>query len=368
MPAPRPFALERYFARHEFSARHLLGSSDPEAMSLGDLLALEPGSEEDLRRLWLGYTEAQGDPALRREISRQYESIPEDRILVFTGAEEPIYAFFQVVLEPGDHVIVHTPAYGSHLEVPRAMGAEVEAWNADPATGWTLDPDTLRRIIRPETRVILVSLPHNPTGHLASREVWDEILSLARGCGAWLLSDEVYRGLEHDPSERLPAACDRYERAVSLSALSKSCGLAGLRLGWIATHDRDLLRHLGAFKDYLTICNAAPSEFLGRIALRHAEALFAQSRRRLQANLPLLDAFIQRHGNTFAWHPPRAGTTALARLRGGGALAFCDRLVEEAGVMLVPSGFFGIGDDHVRFGYGRASLPQALEALDAFLR
>lgn len=367
MSVPHPFALERYFARHEFSARYLLGSSDPEALTVADLFALDPEQAAGFPRLGLGYTECAGDPELRRQIARLYETVAEDRVLVFSGAEEPIYAFFQVVLDPGDHVIVHTPAYASHLEVPRSLGADVEPWAADPARNWALDPEDLRRRIRTDTKVILVSFPHNPTGFLPDPDTWREILKIAQDCGAWLLSDEVYRGLEHDPSHRLPAACDRYERAVSLSALSKTCGLAGLRLGWVATHDRDLLKRLATFKDYLTICNAAPSEFLGRLALEHAEHLFGLHRARLKANLEHLAAFFQRQVSHFAWERPRAGTTTLPRLRQGNALAFCDRLVEATGVMLVPSGFFGMDDDHLRFGYGRANLAEALARLEAWL-
>lgn len=367
MPAPRPFALERYFARHEFSARYLLGSSDPEALTVSELLALDPEQAERLPGLGLGYTEPAGDPELRRQIARLYETVAEDRILVFSGSEEPIYAFFQVALDPGDHVIVHTPAYASHLEIPRALGANVEPWPADPTRGWALDPEDLRRRLRTDTKVILVSVPHNPTGFLPDGDAWQEILNIARNAGVWLFSDEVYRGLEHDPTQRLPAACDRYERAVSLSGLSKSFGLAGLRLGWIATHDRELLRRLASFKDYLTICNAAPSEFLGRLALEHAEHLWARHRSRLRANVAHLTAFFQRQAAHFAWEPPRAGTTTLARLRRGNARDFCDRLVADTGVLLIPSGFFGMDDDHLRFGYGRANLPEALAKLEAWL-
>lgn len=362
-----PFTLERYFARHEFSARHLLGSSDPEAMALAELLALEPGAAERLGELWLGYTESQGEPALRTAIAGLYTTAAPAEVLVFTGAQEPIFAFMNVALGPGDHLIAHSPGYQSHFEVARAAGAEVSLWPGDPDRGWALDPATLKALLRPNTKAILVCGPHNPTGFLLDPAAWQEVIAIARAAGVWLFSDEVYRGLEHDPATRLPAACDLYERAVSLNCLSKAYGLAGLRLGWIATHDRNLFQELAAFKDYLTICTPAPSEFLGALAVRHSEALFTRSRTRLVANLDLLEAFFNRHRAHFAWQRPRAGSTTFPRYLQGSAEAFCETLIERTGVMLVPSTRFACGDAHLRFGYGRADLPQALEALETHL-
>jgi aspartate/methionine/tyrosine aminotransferase len=364
----RPFSLERFFARHEFTAKRLLGSSDPEAMGVADLLALEPGAAERMGELWLGYTESTGDPALRRDIAGLYRTAEAGDILVFTGAEEPIFAFMNVALGPGDHLVAHCPGYQSHFEVARAAGAEVSLWEADPERGWALDPAQLKRLLRPNTRAILVSAPHNPTGFLFGQDAWLEVVEIARRAGVWLFSDEVYRGLEHDPGTRLPAACDLYERAVSLNCLSKAYGLAGLRLGWLASHDRFLLGELAAFKDYLTICTPAPSEFLGGIAVRHAEALFSRSRNRLTANLDLLEGFLERRQDLFSWQRPRAGSTTFPRLRQGGAEAFCAALLRDTGIMLVPSTRFDYGDAHLRFGYGRRDFPEVLEQLEGYLQ
>ncbi len=240
---PSPFQLERYFAVHEFTARYLLCSSDPESMSITDLLAFEPGSVEGLGRLRLGYTEYPGGPELRQEIATLYESIDIENL------------------------IVHMTGYQSHYSIAEAAGVSVSPWLARESEDWDLDPDELEKLVRPETKALLICAPHNPTGYLPERERFDAIVEFARRHGLWLFSDEVYRGLEHDPAARLPATCDAYEKAVSLGALSKSHGLAGLRVGWVATRDRDVLAAMSTFKDYLTICNSAPSESISR-ALR----------------------------------------------------------------------------------------------------
>jgi aspartate/methionine/tyrosine aminotransferase len=341
-----------------------MGSSDPEAMSVAELLALEPGAAERLGELWLGYTESAGAPELRRDIADLYASATPEDILVFTGAQEPIFAFMNVALGPGDHLVAHSPGYQSHFEVARAAGAEVSLWEGDPEAGWALDPAQLRRLLRPDTRAILVCGPHNPTGFLFGREAWLEVVAIAREAGVWLFSDEVYRGLEQDPADRLPAACDLYERAVSLNCLSKAYGLAGLRLGWLATRDRSLSGALAAYKDYLTICTPAPSEFLGALAVRHTDELLARSRARLKANLDLLDGFMERRRDLFAWRRPRAGSTTFPRLRRGGAEAFCADLLRDTGIMLVPSRCFDYGDAHLRIGYGRRDFPEGLAELE----
>lgn len=363
----RPFALERYFARHEFSARYMLGSSDPEAMDVGELLALEPGAEEGLRRTWLGYTESPGDPGLREEIARLYAGIQADQVLVFSGAEEPIFAFVHALLEPGDHLIVHFPSYQSHHAIAEARGIRISRWCGNPARGWAPDLDELERLVRPETKAMLVCTPHNPTGYLFDETAWRGLAAFARKHGLILLADEVYRGTEHAPARRLPAMADLYEHGVSLNGLSKSYGLAGLRLGWIATRDPGIHDRLAAFKDYLTICNSAPSEYLGCIAVRHTEALLDRTRGRLVANLEALEAFFHRHPALFRWDPPVAGTTTFPAFLGGDALAFCERLVEATGILLVPSAFFDLEDPYLRFGYGRANLREVLARLEEHL-
>lgn len=363
----KPFALERYFARHEFSARYLLGSSDPESMAIADLLAMEPGSEDGLRKTWLGYTDSLGDPHLRCNIASLYSSITPEQILVFTGAEEPIFAFMHAVLEPGDHLIVHFPTYQSHYSVAESRGIEISQWHGNPAQGWAPDITELAGLIRSNTRAILICTPHNPTGYLFDLAAWQEVINVARRNNLWLFCDEVYRGTEHNPADRLPQMADHYERGVSLNCLSKNCGLAGLRIGWIATRDRQIYERLATFKDYLTICNSAPSEYLAGIAVRNMEKIFAQQRIRLVDNLDLLENFFNHHQELFYWQRPRAGTTTFPEFLGGNALEFCDNLVDNAGVMLIPGTFFDMQGEFIRFGYGRSSFSESLACLIEYL-
>jgi aspartate/methionine/tyrosine aminotransferase len=364
---PRAFALERFFARYEFSTRYLLCSSDPESMSVRELLALEPGAADALNELRLGYTQSRGDPELRQQIAGLYSHTDAECVLVHAGAEEPIFNFSNVALGPGDGIVFQFPAYQSHYSVAEALGAQALRWNADLAAAGAPDPGDLERLIRPNTRAVVITNPNNPTGYVFDRERLDATIAIARRHGLWLFSDEVYRGSERDPADRLPAVCDLYERGISLGGMAKVYGLAGLRIGWIATRDRDLYDRLAEFKDYVTICNSAPSEFLTKVALRHGDPLIERVLHIIVSNLDLLDAFFARHPERFEWIRPRAGTTAFPRYLGGSAEAFCDDLVRRAGVLLLPSAAFDAGDERFRIGYGRANLPDALTALESAL-
>ncbi len=186
--------------------------------------------------------------------------------------------------------------------------------------------------------------------------------------GFLLFSDEVYRGLEHEPGQRLPSMADLNDRAVALGVMSKTYGLAGLRIGWIVTRNRPLLQELAAFKDYTTICSSAPSEFLAELALRHRRPIVERNLGIISANLERLDRFFSRHSDRFDWHRPRAGSIAFPRLLQGKADRFCRDLLESAGVLLLPGTVFGPEYNTFRIGFGRADLPLALDRLDRFVR
>jgi aspartate/methionine/tyrosine aminotransferase len=362
-----PFRLERYFARHEFTAAHLLCASDCESLSLGSLLAMEPGAAEQFSSLWLGYTESPGHPGLRQAIAALYEKISPDQVLVHAGAEEAIFNFMHVALAPGDHVVVQAPCYQSLGEVARGIGAEVTDWAGDPRNGWEPDLEALGAALTPRTRVVVVNFPHNPTGFLPSARFVRDLAALSRRHGFIVFADEVYRGLELNPAERLPAFTDLDARAVSLGVMSKTYGLAGLRIGWIATRNAGVLRGMAAFKDYTTICNSAPSEFLATLALRQREAIVARNLAIIRANLQRLDAFFDARREWFAWQRPRAGSIAFPELRKGSAARFCADLVRKVGVLLLPGSLYGPGYNGFRIGFGRRDLPLALEKFEAYL-
>ena len=367
MYPPKPFKLERYFARWEFQVPFALGSSDCETMSVDELLSLQPGSLDRLLTLRLGYTESAGHPALREAVASLYRTIAPDHVVVHSGAEEAIYLFMLATLQPGDHVIVQTPCYQSLAEVARSLGADISPWRGEFGAGWHFSLAALRPLLRPGTRLLVINTPHNPTGFHFSHDDFATLIDEAAKRHITVFCDEVYRESEYDPGGRLPAACDLHPGAVSLGVMSKTYGLAGLRIGWLASRDRALLERVQALKDYTTICSSAPAELLAEIALRHREKLVERTRAILLRNLGLLDEFFAGHAGLFRWQRPAAGPVAFPRLLRGDVDAFCRQAAAAAGVMLIPGTLFDDAENHFRVGFGRANLPQALAQLSGWL-
>jgi aspartate/methionine/tyrosine aminotransferase len=363
----KPFRIEQYYAKYEFTARYMLSSSDAESRTVQQLLDLEPGAQEAFSRLWLGYTESPGAPYLREAIAGIYQRTAADDVLVIAAAEEGIFLAYHALLGPGDHAIVETPCYESALEVACSTGAEVSTWERRYEDGWANDFTALERLIRPNTGFIYINTPNNPTGTQMDKRVLERVMELAQERGIFVFCDEVYRELEHDPSARLPAACDLYENAISLGSMSKTYGLPGLRTGWLASRNPELLCKCRDLKDYTTICSPAPSEFLSALALRHREVLVKRNLDIVHANLPLLEAFFAHHSDLFEWVKPVASPIGFPRFKGNRDVTeFCEEVVRETSVLLLPGSVYD-QPRHLRFGFGRKNMPEALGLLEGWL-
>ena len=367
------FRLETYFSRWEFNARYHMCASDMESIALSELLGM---ADDDGRQMWdelrLGYTETFGAPALRQAIADTYDGMEPDDILTFAGAEEGIFAAMQVLLSPDAHAIVITPNYQAAETVPGSI-CEVTGVPLDPDKNWDLDVDRLADAIRPNTKVISFNFPHNPTGKVASRADLDAIIELARERGIYVFSDEVYRLIERSDDIRLPQVADIYDRGLSLNVMSKAYGLPGLRIGWIATKDKEVLSAMERAKHYLSICNSAPGEVLSIIALRARDQILERNRALVDENLSLINAFFDDHADVFDWSVPDGGCIAYPRYKGeDGVEAFCERLVEDAGVLLLPASVYRseLNDtpaNHFRIGYGRANMAEGLAVMRDYL-
>jgi aspartate/methionine/tyrosine aminotransferase len=363
-----PFALERYFARYEFDVPHLLSPSDSEPYTLPEVLAYATPEQHDAwDNLWLGYTESAGSAALRAGVAALYDGTIGPQQVIGVVPEEGIFIAMNTLLAAGDHVIVTAPGYQSLYSIAAALGCVVDAWGPNP-DGWFFDVDELESLLTPATRLIVVNFPHNPTGALPSQDEFRAICDLAAERGIVVFSDEMYRWFEYDEADRLPSAAEIYPDAVALSGLSKSFGMPGLRVGWLATQNADFMAQFQGFKDYTTICGSAPSEMLAVIALDNAEALAARNLSITLENLATARAFIAERPRLLAWQPPRAGTMALVQVVPDVNIdAFADEAVTNHGVMVLPSSVYGYPGRYFRLGFGRRSMPEALAAFGQFV-
>ncbi|WP_248767347.1 aminotransferase class I/II-fold pyridoxal phosphate-dependent enzyme [Pseudomonas sp. MWU12-2345] len=368
------FRLETYFSKWEFSARYHMTASDAQSLTIKELLALADASDrEAFETLSLGYTQTFGAPELLEVIASTYERLAPADLLCFAGAEEGLYVAMHALLDKGDHAIVVTPNYQSSETIPLSL-CEVTGVALDPEQGWTLDIDAVAAAIRPNTRLISINFPHNPTGKILERERFDALVDLCRQHGIYLFSDEAYRLLGLGEGGQLPAVADVYERGLSLAVMSKPYGLPGLRIGWIACQDRGLLSRMERMKHYLSICNAGPSEVLARIALKAREPILARIHQLMRQNLTLLDGFFREFEELFEWYRPDGGCIAYPRYLGAeGVERFATDLVERTGVLLLPSSIYEsalgpVPRDRFRIGYGRAHMEEGLEVFANYLR
>ena len=369
------FALERFFDRFEFSLPHQLGSSDPETLTLAELLR---HADPEMHRRWdtlrLGYRTSAGDAELRAAIAALYPGRTAENVVVAVGAAEALLVTFAAAIEPGDRAVALTPAYQSLHEVPRAMGARLELVEVrEDGTGgsWRFPMDRLMEALTPQVHLLVLNVPHNPTGVAASADELRTIVARCDELGIRIVGDEVYRGLEWT-GPTPPSVTELSDRAVSISVTSKMYGLAGLRIGWLVTGDAEFRRRAIAIKDYNTLCVAGPSEILATIALRAHTRLLERTRARCRVNFGALDAFLSAHPDLFAWRRPMATPVSVAAIappllarHGGDPERVLAHWRERAGVVVAPGPAFGCAADRFRLGFGRADLPQALAALAA---
>ena len=396
-----PFILEQYFAKHEFTAKYMLSSSDCDGFPMEYILKQATPEELEMwNTLTLGYTEGMGTLFLRKSICRFYSKAKPENVLVASPGELSFILMNVLMGENGGcngagdnvtcgarlHAVVVSPAYQSLYEVLKSLDCDISYWKAscvkqaDDMTvgkGWKFDIEELRRLVKPQTRLIVINFPHNPTGAYITREELDEIVEIARSCGAYLYSDEMYRDLiVEDGIEPLPAVCDIYEKGISLWGTAKSFGLAGLRIGWFVSQDTGLLAKIQSFKDYLSICSSAPSEVLTAIALNHAERFIGPNVEKIRSNVTFFKEAVEAGKLPFVtdFIPPVAGSVAfvgidpskasyLLGFEPATALEFSDAIVEKYGIMTVPAPMFETSGNWLRIGFGRENFKEVVRQL-----
>ena len=368
----RDLELATFLSNWHHATEHHLSASECETMALADLLALADAAD---RARWetlnLAYTDPGGAPWLRETLAASCTAVGPDRIMCFAGAQEALYATLRAVQEPGGHAVVVLPSYQSMETLLLSLGAATGVALGE-RDGWSLDIDAVAAAIRPETRIVAISFPNNPTGKQLERERFEALVALCRRHGIWLLSDEVYRLTERDPTHRLPQAADAYERGISLGATSKAYGLPGLRIGWVACRDTALMGRLATVRQYLSTCSAGPSEVLASIALKAAPVILGRNRAIADANLLRLHAVLARHPDLFECRAPDGGVVCYPRYLGAeGVERFVARMA-AAGVLLLPASVFrselmALPTDRFRIGFGRSSFVAGLEAMERAL-
>ena len=364
------FDLERWQSTWENRVRFNLSESGVHPLSIRELLALAGAPSDPLLDVRLGYSQSNGTDTLRQRIAALYPGASPDQVLVTTGSAEANYVAALRLIEPGDKVAMMLPNYLQLWGHVQNLGAVVRGFRLHEDRGWAPDANEIRGAIAPGTKLVVVTNPHNPTGHILAEAMRRAIVARAAEVGAWLIADEVYTGAERD-GPTTPTFWGSYERLICVSGLSKAYGLPGLRIGWLVAPP-EFVAEAWARHDYTTIGPSGASDHLASVALqpRVRERLLARTRGILRQNYPVLETWLRRFGDTFSWVPPQAGAICFARYRpkvNGEELV--ERVRAAHDVLLVPGEHFGM-PGYLRFGFGNesAELGEALAAAAAGLR
>ncbi len=347
------FQLERWFAEFEFiPAMRNLAASGPRAVTTQELLALEDATTTTrYLNLGLDYIENPGSESLRCELARLYAHLGAQDIRVTAGASEALFLLAWTMVAAGENIVVEEPCYESVVGVAHTRGVEVRKLPLQLSDGWKPDLDQLAQLIDQKTRLIYLVHPHNPTGSLLLPQEMLAIAEMAQRVGALLVNDEVFRPIALD-NVPLPSIVDVVEHAVAIGDMTKPWGLGGLRVGWIATRNHEVLQRLSAARDYSTMCGSAPGEFLAEVALRHAAEVIAPRLTAARQNRERLAQAIAHTAGTLQWHYPTAGYTAFVQLPFA-TEAFCRSLAQEQRILLLPGYVYGPAyKQFIRIGFG----------------
>ena len=364
------FGVEIWMNRWEARCRYNLAETCVDSVTVAELLALaglDPaGLAAELSPMRLDYGAIEGSGRLRAAIAALYGTVTPDRVLVAHGAIGANHLVYEALVEPGDVVVSVVPTYQQHVAVPESLGAEVRQVRLREAEGWRLDLDGLADAAR-GAKLISITNPNNPTGALLDPDALARVAAIAGGQGAWILADEVYRGLDQDGPGTSQSFADLYPRTIAVGSMSKAFSLAGLRLGWIVAPP-EVLAAISRHRDYSVISVGMVDDLLAALALEHAGGMLRRNRAIVRANLATLDGWVAEEPR-ISYVKPAAGTTALLRFDAPmSSEQFCTRLVEAEGVLLVPGSAFEV-EGSVRIGYANdpAVLTAGLERTSAFL-
>ncbi|EAW06453.1 putative aminotransferase [Aspergillus clavatus NRRL 1] len=387
----KPFAVEQWMDAYETTAKYNIAETCCASISIDDLKALsgdQSWNPIDFSTK-LTYGSIRGSEKLRQTLADLYSvktpsTLPADNVLITAGAIQANFLLLYTLVGPGDHVICHYPTYQQLYSVPESVGAEVSLWKAKQTDGWKLDIDELKALIRPNTKMIILNNPQNPTGAVIPQTTLKEIVEIAREASIIIHADEVYRPIFHsispvDPEFPPSLLSLGYEHTVVTGSMSKAYSLAGLRVGWIASRSPSLIEACAATRDYTTISVGQLDDAIASYALS-PNSIHSLLRRNIdlaKKNLEMLEKFVESYRWACDWVKPRAGTTAFVRFSKMGKpvddVALCKLLLERIGVLVVPGSLcFGEGEDfigYVRIGFVSETevLEKALEAMKEFL-
>lgn len=347
------FKVEQWMDLYETKAKYNLAETCIDSLTVKELLEIGGLDADDfllgLKDIRLTYGHIHGSPEFTQGVAGFYENILPEEVIPTHGAIGANNMVIHTLIEPTDNMVSVMPTYQQHYSIPQSIGAEVRLLQLHLANDFLPDIEQLKALVDEKTKMITVNNPNNPTGSFIPKETMKQVIEVAQSVGAYVLCDEVYRGVSADGSY-MYSVVDLYDKAISVGSLSKSFSLAGLRMGWIATKDKAVLKLCRERRDFDTISCAVLDDLLAGIALNNKEKIFERNRKIVLQNRKILDDFVTANPH-LEYKRPVAGTTALVYYDlDMPSYELCVKLMEEKGVMFTPGSCFEMGNS-IRIGY-----------------
>lgn len=367
----KPFAVEEWMNAWEVGAKYNIAETCVDSISMNDLFELTGEDKtEFLNRLCarrLSYGDIEGLPEFRKGVCGLYKTLNIENIVPTHGASGANHHVFYSLISPGDRVVSIMPTYQQLYSIPESYGADVQILHLSKENNYLPDLEKLCRLVTPKTKMICINNPNNPTGALMSEEMLREIVEIARSVDAWILCDEVYRHLSQEDGW-CPSIVDLYEKGISVSSMSKVFSLAGLRLGWIATHDMSVVKSCLSHRDYNLVSCGVFDEMLAAAALKHRDKLLERSRKIVRENLQILDDWVGSEPHV-SYVKPKAGTTALVYYDLDiSSYEFCEEMYKKTGAFVTPGDCFEVPHSmRIGYAYGKQDLIDGLKAISEYI-
>lgn len=367
----KPFAVEEWMNAWEVGAKYNIAETCVDSISMNDLFELTGEDKtEFLNRLCarrLSYGDIEGLPEFRKGVCGLYKTLNIENIVPTHGASGANHHVFYSLISPGDRVVSIMPTYQQLYSIPESYGADVQILHLSKENNYLPDLEKLRRLVTPKTKMICINNPNNPTGALMSEQMLREIVDIARSADAWILCDEVYRHLSQEDGW-CPSIVDLYEKGISVSSMSKVFSLAGLRLGWIATHDMSVVKSCLSHRDYNLVSCGVFGEMLAAAALKHRDKLLERSRKIVRENLQILDDWVSSEPHV-SYVKPKAGTTALVYYDLDiSSYEFCEEMYKKTGAFVTPGDCFEVPHSmRIGYAYGKQDLIDGLKAISEYI-
>lgn len=367
----KPFAVEEWMNAWEVGAKYNIAETCVDSISMNELFELTGEDKtEFLNRLCarrLSYGDIEGLPEFRKGVCGLYKTLNIENIVPTHGASGANHHVFYSLISPGDRVVSIMPTYQQLYSIPESYGADVQILHLSKENNYLPDLEKLRRLVTPKTKMICINNPNNPTGALMSEQLLREIVEIARSADAWILCDEVYRHLSQEDGW-CSSIVDLYEKGISVSSMSKVFSLAGLRLGWIATHDMSVVKSCLSHRDYNLVSCGVFDEMLAAAALKHSDKLLERSRKIVRENLQILDNWVSSEPHV-SYVKPKAGTTALVYYDLDiPSYEFCEEMYKKTGAFVTPGDCFEVPHSmRIGYAYGKQDLIDGLKAISEYI-